>query len=743
MSGKKVLKEFKKEMKDQSVEKRKVILVYVMLLTAVLVLVSAASVVFLSDPACAKTPDRISGLYPVSKGAYEVPVVKKNSMKLKKEDALPPAYRSDEQPWASNIRVKNQMKTGMCWAFSMTTAAEYSYAKEIWDDSGKILKDAETSPGHLGWFCYNRVNDPLGLTSGDKNHAYGNMSWYDGGNQLYGMQHLATWSGLALEGAYPNDFATLVNANINSNMQWNGTKNPYTDDEAYDDYITQQECIMYLSGTDKATMKNLIYKYGAVSTGLDFDSNDKYSDNASNPVNFYNYSRALTVNHAVTIVGWDDTYQKSNFRHKLPGKSQDESYALTTPKNDGAWIVQNSWGKDQGDNGFFYMSYDSYGATTDTLDDPKKESAHDVSAYDMQPADTYKYNFQHDGTANCEDSMGVGEEIKTVKGTSAANVFTNTTNEPISLEAVGFTTFNEGETAYTIKIYTDLKDPADPSSGTLKSTTDYKTYTCGAKTAVLKTPVYVGAGKTYSIVFEFKQDTCFGLERQVSEQSGASGINFDVETAPGQSFFKPAGLIPDITPGIIPGITPGIIPGITPGITPEIIPDIINGSWKDVYNTDKTKSVCFRIKGFANQTSVRIDEEQGKTDEEIKSAEEARKAEAARKEKERKMTEAKNARIKRAKAAKVKIKAKALKKKKVRLTWKRAAGVTGYEIYRSKKKKSGFKKIAVLKTNAVSWKSKKIKKGRKAFFKVRPFTVISGSKVYGKWSKTAKVKLKK
>lgn len=51
------------------------------------------------------------------------------------------------------------------------------------------------------------------------------------------------------------------------------------------------------------------------------------------------------INHAVTIVGWDDHFSKDNF------------LADHKPPEDGAWIVRNSWGTDWGMDGYFYLSY--------------------------------------------------------------------------------------------------------------------------------------------------------------------------------------------------------------------------------------------------------------------------------------------------------------------------------------------------------------------------------------------------
>ena len=70
-------------------------------------------------------------------------------------------------------------------------------------------------------------------------------------------------------------------------------------------------------------------------------------------------------------------------------------------------------------------------------------------------------------------------------------------------------------------------------------------------------------------------------------------------------------------------------------------------------------------------------------------------------------------------------------------------GVSGFEVWQSAKENKKFKKAATLKANKTKWISKKNKKGKKAFFKVRTVTKINGKAYFGKWSKVNAVKLKK
>lgn len=83
-------------------------------------------------------------------------------------------------------------------------------------------------------------------------------------------------------------------------------------------------------------------------------------------------------------------------------------------------------------------------------------------------------------------------------------------------------------------------------------------------------------------------------------------------------------------------------------------------------------------------------------------------------------------------------------KRSVVLSWKKQKNATGYEIYRSTKKKGKYKKIATIKkVSKATYTNKKLKKGKTYYYKVRAYKTQSGKKVYGTFSTIKKVKIKK
>lgn len=87
-------------------------------------------------------------------------------------------------------------------------------------------------------------------------------------------------------------------------------------------------------------IKYIVQNYGAFICSINHTNIGKYHG-------FYawNNPHYSEVNHDVVIVGWDDTFPKEIFKEEAT--------------QDGAWLIQNSFGDNFGNNGCFWLSYDT------------------------------------------------------------------------------------------------------------------------------------------------------------------------------------------------------------------------------------------------------------------------------------------------------------------------------------------------------------------------------------------------
>ncbi|MDO4868809.1 MAG: lectin like domain-containing protein [Bacillota bacterium] len=392
-------------------------------------------------------------------------------------------------------------------------------------DSGKtITKDYDMSPLDFAHNFYNRkVYKPFSLygnTAKDKN--VGKRNWaLNGGNGFISSQAMANWMG-PYRSNNEDDWLKLYDDELTLE---NAIFIPNEEDN--DDYVLNVNLV-----------KEAIQKYGAVTTVICWD----YYFLAQDEKSYYSYDVSpMDTNHEVTVIGWDDNYSRTKFDEK--------------PDHNGAWIVQNSWGDEMHEGGIFYVSYEDW-------------SMCDAIALNMQPADKYDANFHYDGNS-------VLNWMKRKVGAETANVYTIPDDGNMhTLEAVGFTTWNDFKASYNVKVYKNVKKV--PTSGELAADFNVSTDYPGAYTFNLRekgaAPVKFKTGEKYAIVIKATEVDPYDKNFLMGyEEKGKYGwISFKTTGKKNVCYYR----------------------------------DKASGKWKDLYS--KNKSASFRIKGFTT-TTPRID----------------------------------------------------------------------------------------------------------------------------------------
>lgn len=86
---------------------------------------------------------------------------------------------------------------------------------------------------------------------------------------------------------------------------------------------------------------------------------------------------------------------------------------------------------------------------------------------------------------------------------------------------------------------------------------------------------------------------------------------------------------------------------------------------------------------------------------------------------------------------------KSLKKRTMKITWKKSKGITGYQIYISRKKNFSMETFQRLyKRKKISTTITGLKSKKKYYVKLRPYKKQGKNTYYGEWSKVKKVKIK-
>lgn len=399
--------------------------------------------------------------------------------------------------------VKDQGSYGTCWAHSSAASAESSIIDAVPD-----IDLSELHTAYMSYFGSDQID--TGITDTEELLNYGGSSYITA--NLWSQ-----WNGPILEKRLPYD-------NIG-----------FFDDKPAVDVI-QKECDYHLENaylfeyeSDRSNfnelnsiIKEIVYNGIAVDVSFftDYEKNYNFQKSSS-----YTNRKRRFANHAVTIAGWDDSFPASDF--------------TTQPPGDGAWLIKNSWGLNSGESGYIWISY-------------YDNSLCNFAAYELGDKTNYKYNLQHDSFVPAQ-TLSAHEDSEMVLPSYMANIFDIETD--MQLEAVATYFVNPG-TEYEVTVYTDLKDPSDPSSGTPSAVTKGKNELTGYITVELDEDIYAKAGSKAGIVvkmycpdnsYVIPLETCItavdekeGKEVDISSYTNHEAI--EALTQENQSFFSTDGI---------------------------------------------------------------------------------------------------------------------------------------------------------------------------------------------------------
>ena len=360
--------------------------------------------------------------------------------------------------------VKNQGGTGTCWAHAALAAAESSLIMD-----GAATKSIDLSESHLVWFSEGQNTDEDDPLYGD---PFVVSNCYDyGGNNSIALGALSSWMGAANESSYPDVDSRPIIA----------------ESKRYDGAYRVRKSVTF-DPSDRTAIKSYLMENGALTIAY-------HSDDSTTAVSHYKFgsdyasfyqNEYTKTNHAVTLVGWDDNFSKSNF--------------VVTPPGNGAWLIKNSWGTGWGKDGYFYLSY------YDT-------SIRSIASFEAEKAGGYSNVYQH--------SMIAGSGYRTSSYITGANVFTASGNDPLT--AVSFYT-SEASVPYTIYIYSGV-DSKNPMSGTLMLTQSGTASYAGYHTVDLSNTVSIPSGTKFSVCLALKKNETL---LWVDEHSKGAGDSFIV-----------------------------------------------------------------------------------------------------------------------------------------------------------------------------------------------------------------------
>lgn len=223
----------------------------------------------------------------------------------------------------SNIVIRNQKHTNSCWAFATISSLETNMALSNYKSGTNLSKVYDFSERHMEYATSNV------FLNNETNKMGYNRKVGSGGSYVLATSYLTNSSGAIPE----SEMKFEDNEDI---IDINQIRNKTISSQVYDTV----EIANYMNQSGKIDtemmdkVKQHIQDYGAVYaaihagalSGINCYNNDTGAQYCNNSI-------LHKANHAVSIIGWDDNYDTSNFVETM------------RPKSKGAWIARNSYGE--------------------------------------------------------------------------------------------------------------------------------------------------------------------------------------------------------------------------------------------------------------------------------------------------------------------------------------------------------------------------------------------------------------
>ena len=487
-------------------------------------------------------------------------VSNKNTFRLFAEEGLP--EKVDLRNYNGQNRVtsvKSQGTTGTCWSFGANAASETSIA-----NSTNCAYLPDLSAFQVAYFGYNALSTNQAKLQGtEKTQAGEGINWTSdsyrslfalnlGGSIYQTPSEFFQGVGPSKETDIEFPQTALKNGILESTTQltederrtsltrlkkWNYLGSVINTKDGVDESGVKNGTIEFDSTNEtvltriKTELNNgnavdVVY-WGGPSDAQKEPTLDTYFNKETSAQYAASYYRA---NHAVCIVGYDDTYSKSNFKEGVQ------------PEQDGAFIVKNSWGTSSPytNEGYFYISYyDRTMASAATFE-------FETEYYDGENLDSKKEIVDQYDYLSAEWIQPNG--IQDARARWYANVYT--ASEDQMLHSIGTYYCSEGnelkymvfklEDGASLPIGDDLNNPLVQGS----YTDEYEGFT----TIKLETPVELQEGERYAVCFSQRdKDRLFCAPQAMSvtqvdaskKIEGATGALYETNAVinEGESFY--------------------------------------------------------------------------------------------------------------------------------------------------------------------------------------------------------------